>query len=308
MEILRFFESIRNPVLDVFFSYVTMLGEETFFILMGIIFFWCVDKKQGYFIMFTGFLGTIINQFLKLWFRIPRPWVKDEGFTIVESAREQATGYSFPSGHTQTSVGTFGGVARVRQEKWLRIICIIICVLVPISRMYLGVHTPADVLVSFIIALVLIFTLYPIIGIALKNARNMRIFMGTFVAISVAFILFVELYNFPADIDMHNYESGVKNSYKMLGCVLGLWITYEVDSHYTKFSTAASLPIQILKIALGLLPILGIKALLKSPLYALIGYEGVADGIRYLLIAAFAGVVWPLTFKLFAKLDKGKKN
>ena len=66
MAILRFFESIRNPVLDAFFSAVTTLGEETFFIVIGIVLFWCIDKRQGYFIMFTGFIGTIINQFLKL--------------------------------------------------------------------------------------------------------------------------------------------------------------------------------------------------------------------------------------------------
>ena len=307
MAILRFFESIRNPFLDVFFSVVTTLGEETFFILIGIILFWCVDKRQGYFIMFTGFLGTIINQFLKLWFRVPRPWVRDESFTIVESARAEATGYSFPSGHTQMSVGTFGSIARARTEKIIRIIAIIICVLVPISRLYLGVHTPQDVLVSVVVALVLVFSLYPLLGIAMKSARNMRIFMCVSVALSVAFILFVELYAFPQDIDPHNYESGVKNGYKMLGCILGLWLTFELDKRVTKFSTEAALPVQILKIVLGLLPILAIKALLKDPLYAVIGYEGVADGVRYFLMAAFAGAIWPLTFKWFAKIKKGEK-
>ena len=91
MEILRFLEGIRNPFLDSFFSFVTHLGEETFFIVLGIVFFWCVNKKEGYYILSVGFIGTILNQFLKLLFRIPRPWVKDENFTIVESARSEAT-------------------------------------------------------------------------------------------------------------------------------------------------------------------------------------------------------------------------
>ncbi len=307
MEILRFFESIRNPVLDVFFSVVTKLGEETLFILFGLIFFWCINKKQGYYIMFVGFLGTVVNQFLKLWFRIPRPWVKDESFTIVESARAEATGYSFPSGHTQTAVGTFGAMARSRSEKWLRVISIIVCVLVPVSRMYLGVHTPADVAVSFVVATVFVFAFYPIITWAMAKKSSMRIFLAVMTALSLCFVLFVNLYNFPADIDLHNYESGVKNGYKILGCILGLWLTYEIDSKYTNFSTEASLPIQLLKLVLGLLPVLGIKALLKEPLYALCGGSFVADGIRYFLIAAFAGAVWPLTFKFFAKLDKKRK-
>ena len=111
MSILYLFEKIRNPVLDVVMSLVTKLGEETLFIVLAIVVFWCIDKKGGYFLICVGFLGTIINQFLKVLFRVPRPWVKDPNFTIVESAKEAATGYSFPSGHTQSAVGRFGAIA-----------------------------------------------------------------------------------------------------------------------------------------------------------------------------------------------------
>ena len=103
MEFLKLLEGIRTPFLDSFFSVITTLGEETIFIVVGLLFYWCIDKKQGYYLFFVGFFGTILNQFLKLLFRIPRPWVKDPDFTIVESARAGATGYSFPSGHTQSS-------------------------------------------------------------------------------------------------------------------------------------------------------------------------------------------------------------
>ena len=121
MEFLRFLEGIRTPVGDAFFSAVTHMGEETIFILVGLLFFWCIDKKKGYYILFVGFIGMVANQFLKLWFRVPRPWVKDPNFTIVESARTEATGYSFPSGHTQTSVGMYGSVARACKNIWVRI-------------------------------------------------------------------------------------------------------------------------------------------------------------------------------------------
>ena len=48
MDVLRFFESIRTPFLDGFFSLVTMLGEETLFIVIGLVLFWGVNKYQGY--------------------------------------------------------------------------------------------------------------------------------------------------------------------------------------------------------------------------------------------------------------------
>ena len=112
MSFLYLLESIRNPFLDGGVQLFTHLGSEMLFIVVGIFMLWCMDKKQGYFILLTGFFGVYFNQFLKITCRIPRPWVLDPQFTIVESARAEATGYSFPSGHTQTAVGLFGGLAR----------------------------------------------------------------------------------------------------------------------------------------------------------------------------------------------------
>ena len=98
MEFLKFLEGIRTPLGDAFFSTVTHLGEETIFILVGLLFFWCINKKQGYFILSVGFLGTVINQFLKLSFRIPRPWVRDPEFT------RGCVGYVHAIGHTLGSL------------------------------------------------------------------------------------------------------------------------------------------------------------------------------------------------------------
>ncbi len=308
MAFLKLLEGIRNPFLDNVFSVITMFGEETVFILAGLLFFWCIDKKHGYYLLSVGFIGTVINQFLKLLFRVPRPWVKDESFTIVESAREEATGYSFPSGHTQSSVGVFGGIARFAKKWLVKVICIAICVLVPLSRMYLGVHTPADVGVSIGIALILIFVLYPIIGKAVQNKKGMRILFSVLTGLCVAYICFVLLFPFPEDIDMHNYQSGVKTAWQMFGCTVGLWLSYEIDEKFIHFETKAVWWVQIIKLAAGLIPVLLIKTFLKAPLYALLDGNYIADGIRYFCITAFAGSVWPMTFKYFAKLGSKSKQ
>ena len=113
MAFLRLLASIRTPFLDAVMQFFTYFGEELLFMVLALVVFWCVDKRCGYFLMYTSFLGAIINQFLKLIFCIPRPWVRDPSLTIVESAREAATGYSFPSGHTQSAGGLFFGIARI---------------------------------------------------------------------------------------------------------------------------------------------------------------------------------------------------
>ena len=306
MEFLYFLEGLRTPLGDAFFSLITHLGEETLFIIAGLLVFWCIDKLQGYYLLIVGLTGTVINQFLKLWFRIPRPWVKDPNFTIVESARAEATGYSFPSGHTQSSVGIFGAVARWNKQITVRTICVAVCVLVPLSRMYLGVHTPADVGVSIAVALILIIGIYPLLQKGAKNPKIMRMIMLFMLVISVTYVVFVEFYAFPSDIDMANLENGTKNAYTMLGCILGLWLTHEVDSRFIQFRTDALWWAQILKLVIGLAILLAIKAGLKSPLMALTGGHQVADAIRYFVMVAFAGCMWPLTFEFWRGLGQRK--
>ncbi len=304
MEVLYWLESIRNPFLDAFFSLITHFGEETLFIVAGLLFFWCIDKMEGYYLLTVGLSGTVINQFLKLWFRVPRPWIKDPTFTIVESARAEATGYSFPSGHTQSSVGIFGAIARWNLHAPLRLICVALCVLVPLSRMYLGVHTPADVGVSIFIALTLVLGLYPLMQKAVLQPNIMRLLLAVMTAAAGGLLLFVEFYSFPADVDIINLSNGTKNAYTMLGCILGVWLTYETDLRYTKFDVKAVWWAQGLKLIIGLAILLCIKSGLKVPLYALCDGHYAADFLRYFLMVGFAGCIWPLTFKFFGKLGK----
>ncbi len=301
MAILYFLEELRTPVLDAFFSLITHFGEETLFILIGLLFFWCVEKKEGYYLLCVGLVGTVINQFLKLYFRIPRPWVRNPEFTIVESARAEATGYSFPSGHTQTSVSVYGAIAKWTGRNIVSVLCIALCVLVPLSRMYLGVHTPADVGVSVVIALALIFGVYPIIRKGFDSPKTMRTLLGVMLLLALGNLAFVNLYPFPVDVDADNLAHGVKNAYTMLGCIAGLLLTYELDRRYIGFDTKGSLLVQAVKLIPGMLLLLGIKSLLKAPLYTLTGGSYFADAIRYFLVVAFAGCLWPLTFPWITK-------
>ncbi|MBE5744094.1 MAG: phosphatase PAP2 family protein [Clostridiales bacterium] len=312
MSFLYFLEGLRNPFFDTIFSLITMLGEETAFMAIAIIVFWCFDKFQGYFLLLTGFLGTIINQFLKMLFRIPRPWVKDPNFTVVEGSVKEAAGFSFPSGHTQTSVTLFGGIARANKQKWLRITAIIICAIVPFSRMYLGVHTPLDVFVSIGISLVLIFGCYPLFKKAEENPKVMYIILGSLAVLVLAYTLFVCLYKFPEDVyleaNVHNLESARKNAFTMIGCILGIFVVYLVDGKYIKFETKAVWWAQIIKVVIGLVLVIAVKELMRFPLDALFNGHLIARAIRYFLIVITAGILWPLSFKWFAKLGKNKKQ
>ena len=308
MEFLYWLESIRNPVLDAVMQTVTHFGSEILFIALGIFMLWCMDKKQGYFILAVGFFGVYINQFLKLICRIPRPWVQDPDFTIVESARADATGYSFPSGHTQTAVGSFFGLFLCRRELWIKITCLSLCLLVPLSRMYLGVHTPLDVGVSALIGVVLALGLWYLFSHLGYTKKLILPLMGSLTLMAVAFLLYAMLWQFPVDIDPHNLASARETACTLLGALIGLWVTYLVDEYKLHFDTQAPLAGQLLKFVIGMaLVLLFMEG--SKPLFNLIFGEGnyVARVIRYALTVILAGVVWPLTFPAFQKIGAKKE-
>ncbi len=305
MEFLYLLEKLRLPALDSIMLLITRLGEETAFLVLALVVFWCVDKRKGYYLMAVGFVGTVTSQFLKLLCRVPRPWVLDGNFTVVSGAKEAATGYSFPSGHSQSAVGTFGALAATARQRWLKIAGIAAAILVPLSRMYLGVHTPADVLVGSGISLVLLGALYPVIFKGGEKA--MKILIAGMLALAIGQLLFVELYPFPVDIDAANLASGVKNAYTLLGCLVGVAVVYAVDTKWLNFPTEGVWWAQILKAVGGILLVLLVKEGAKPVLHAFLDENTVARAVRYFLVVVTAGLVWPLSFRRLAALGKKEK-
>ncbi len=303
MAILHFLEKIRFPLLDELMLLVTHLGEETAFLVIALIVFWCVDKYQGYYVLGVGLLGNMANQFLKITCRISRPWLRDETLNTLEEAKPEADGYSFPSGHSQTAVGYLGCIAATQKNKILRAVCIAFMILVPLSRMYVGVHTPADVLVGSGMALVMIFALKPLL---LGNHKSIPWFFGAMLALNIGYLLYVHLYSFPADLELHNYESAMKNGYTFLGCFSGMLVVYLADEKKFHFRTDAIWWAQILKAVLGLVAVLIVKEGTRSLLEAILPVMP-ARAVRYFLIVIVAGILWPLTFEWFSKLGRKKQ-
>ena len=307
MELLYFFQSIRNPVMDAFFGAVTYAGDEIVFLAAAILLYWCVDKKAGYLLMSAGFCGTIVNQFLKIACRIPRPWVLDPNYTIVESARAAATGYSFPSGHSTSVTTCMGSIGLWFKNKAVKICAFTLLVLVLISRMYLGVHTPADVAVGFALGAVCLGVLYWLFKTLRNFDRGFYFIILTMLVLAVAHTVYCYTFPFPADVDAENLAHAQKNGWTMIGCNAGILLGYWLDSNYIRFDTkTARWWAQLPKAGLGLILAVALKSLLKAPLLALCGGSSAESAIRYFIVVLFAAALWPMTFKSFAKW--GAKN
>ena len=311
MGFLNFLASLRNPVLNWIMQIITYCGEELLFMAVALVLFWCVDKWKGYYILAVGFLGTIATQWMKLICRVPRPWVKDPNFKIVESARSGATGYSFPSGHSQSAACTFGGIARFTKKTWLRIVCMALVALVGFSRMFLGAHYPTDVAVGLAVGIVLVFAMYPIVKRAKEDPRWMYGLLGCLVLVNVAYLLYLNLYKFPADVflpeNVDNYTEGLANGWKLLGALLGLILAYTVDWKKLHFSEKAPLAGQICKVVVGLILVVAVQKGLK-PVFAMISDGAFWNALRYFCVVVFAGAVWPLSFPFWQKVGAKKEK
>ncbi len=300
MGILYALEGVRTPLLDAVMSALTQLGSETLVIAAALAVYWCFSKKHGYYLMAIGLIGTALNQFLKILCRVPRPWVRDPNFTIVEAARADAGGYSFPSGHTQGVTGSLGGIARLTKSTALRVVCIVLALVVAFSRMYLGVHYPSDVGFSLAVGIVLIFALYPVFEGLDEHPRRAELVFGITAVLSLAAALWVEFRAWPADIDADNLAEAVKTLNMMFGIAAAAAVGAPIERKHLRFEVAAPWWAQILKVALGIAGILGLRIALKPLLALVLGPLGIATAIRYGLLILFAILVWPRTFPWFA--------
>ena len=301
MEFLYFLERLRTPFLDKLFSFITMLGEETVFLAFALIIIWCVNKREGYYILTVGLFGIVVNQAVKLICRIPRPWVVDSDFSIVESARKEATGYSFPSGHTQNATGTYGSVVAFSARKWVRALFSTLVLLIAFSRMYLGVHTPADVLFSLGFGVLLVLALKPVFETELRFEKLMPFILSAGFAVTVLFSIFAFSLS-ESGIDLRNLESARENAATLLGCTGALLIVFFADKYFIRFKTEASWYAQCIKFVLGLAAVLFLKAALKSAFAASFENQYLARCIRYFIIVIFAGIVWPLCFRFIDRI------
>ena len=303
MEVLHWLESIRNPFLDTLIGLITQLGEDLVFTVVIIGTLWCLDKRAGFWMFFSWGLGTGVNQLVKAVCKIPRPWVRDPSLKAVESAIPAATGYSFPSGHTQSVIGLFGSLA-VFARKWaVTIVSLVLILLTGFSRLYLGVHTPADVLCAFAIGFVVVMLMRWFASLEEKFPWITRLASVILISVSAALLLYAVIDGGGEEKMLHAAENG----WKMLGASIGLSAAWELDKKVLHFETGAVWYVQIVKFLVGILGALAIQAGLKQPLLSLFSGSYVAHGVRYLLLTVFAGILYPLTFGWWAKLGKKEK-
>ena len=186
----------------------------------------------------------------------------------------------------------------------MRGLLIALAVLIPISRMYLGVHTPADVLLSVLLALAAIFVIGPIVRKAQQQPVFLTRLLVGILVFCAGFVVFTAVFPFSPETDSAALNSAIKYAYRMLGGSLALLFGWMWDSEHLHYETKAVWWAQILKFVLGLALTL---AILKLPVkHFVLGGLPIGHFFEYFLAMGFASIVWPMTFGFFSRLG-GRK-
>ncbi len=306
MVFLHFLAGFRTDILNQFFLYVTALAQEL--VVIGIVcwLYWCKNKRLGRTLGFSFFASSLFVQGLKITFRIPRPWILEPDFEPVAEAVPQATGFSFPSGHTQSITSLFGTLGFYFKKRSLRIASYLLIFLVGFSRMYLGVHTPKDVLAAFFLSLVISAFCYHFTYERLffpkkeltVSSKGRSVFSGS--PFLTAFLLILlSLLIAAYGIVLYQKElldlDYARDCLKVSGAGLAFGFGYYMEETLLKFEIPTEISRKLLRFAAGLLTTI----LLLKGLKPLIGESLIASFVRYFIAVLWVVFLYPLVFTRF---------
>jgi membrane-associated phospholipid phosphatase len=225
----------------------TFFGSQEFFLLLLLLVYWCLHKRRGMDLAALILVSVSINSIVKVFAQQPRPFWLDPALQ-----RAAANSFSFPSGHAQNAAIVFGYFAWVllhsaagRRRTWGAAGLAALALVVGVSRTYLGVHFPGDVLAGWLLGLILLalyLWLSPAVAAWLrKRSLLTHIVLAALVAAVIlaanaaGLALARGVSAMPAAFYALGAASGRDEAAAAAGMTLGLWIGLALEARYVRF-------------------------------------------------------------------------
>ena len=279
LQFLRWLESVRTGFLTALFEGITILGEETLIILLVVALWFAVDSKLAQKVFFVTICSTGLNGAVKNIAQVPRPF--DKGITPVR--QETATGFSFPSGHTQNFATTSTFFAIKFKKKWFTVLAAVLIALVAFSRLYLGVHYPSDVIVGVVFGVGMAF----LGGYLFDSVKDVK---KLYVVTLLAFVPFIVYFFIAANERFADF-------FKVFGMMGGLTLIGYLDEKVEPLSYDVAWWKKVVRIVIGVAIAFALKEGLKVFKLGGVHVDLLVDTLRYLAVVLAVGYLCPLLFK-----------
>lgn len=285
IEIVEFFQNLQNGFFDLFFNFISFLGEEYVYIVLMIIIYYSINKKLGERIAFSLITATAFNTMLKETFRTPRPF--DRYPDRITNLRDHtSSGFSFPSGHTQVFTSVVFTLGFYLKKRIWYIVFLTLGIFMAISRMYLGVHFFEDVVTSLVLGISYAFLVTWFFN---KYEENTSVIFKIYLIILGVLLLVLFVLRTKAYITT-------------VGMFAGYVAAIFYEKKYVKFENTKNLIHNIIRVASGIVVMISIQLGLKVLFGLITDNESVLlvfDFIRYFLLVFVGLGLYP---KLFVKL------
>lgn len=227
-----------ETILDNFFMAITQFGAELFYMIFLPPIFWCLNKKFGFRLLYLTLLAGYVAALLKNIVQTPRP--PKAQWKVTPEA------YGFPSGHSMGTTSLWGYLIVKLRTYYILILGLAIIILVSISRIYLGVHYPIDVVggIIFGIAIILAFIVFEPKLSSIINKLNFiqQLAIGCSVPIILSIFAFLSM-------------AGNSDDRVILGAgaLLGVTLGYIIESETTNFNLEVTITQKVFRIFIGFL-------------------------------------------------------
>lgn len=274
--------------------------------------YWIFDRQIGKRIIGGLVAGLFMNGLLKLIFCTYRPWIRDSRIKPYGDVIATAGGYSFPSGHTTCASACYGGIAKWQRRKGHIVPFILIwafVALIMFSRNFLGVHTPQDVLVGFVVTMLLMDLVYHLEAWtdADPDKRDV-IVMVAGIAISIAAAIFYLVKPYPTDYAadgtlLVDPAEMINDSFKGIGLMVGYVVARYFERRGFDFEGELTRRERAVSAVVALIPLVIAYKAAESLLPQLIG-TACSNVVIYGVLLLYVMVAVPAAMSLVPKHRK----
>ncbi len=286
-----------------FMMWVSWLAVDAIIFVPAFV-YWGIKKRSGQLLILSFGISQFMNGLIKLTVCAYRPWIRDARIVPAQGAIATAGGYSFPSGHTMDSSPIYGGLAVLTRKTDVLVawICGVMILLTALSRNYIGVHTPQDVVVGTLLGLFAVFLASKVLN-ASESHPNSVLVCG--LILCVLALLYITNKSYPMDYDASGKlivdpADMVRHTFAGVGTVSGILIGMLLDRKYIHHEETGITATGMILSLIGFLICYYGNPVVKDFAKKMTG-QNWGRFINQFVLMMFIFVVWPLVLKVCAR-------